>query len=45
LLVYWSVRDSEGERSSLSDKIAHSFYVLTHFYGLTRWDRVLRVVR
>jgi len=45
LLVYWSVRESEGERASLSDKIAHSFYVLTHVYGLTRWDRVFRIVR
>lgn len=45
LVVYWSVRDSEGERASLGDKIAHSFYVLTHFYQLTRWDRTFRVVR
>jgi signal peptidase I len=45
LLVYWSVRDSEEERTSLGDKIAHSFYVLTHAYGLTRWDRVFRIVR
>ncbi len=45
LLVYWSVRDSDGERISLSDKIAHSMYVLTHLYQLTRWDRAFRIVR
>jgi signal peptidase I len=45
LLVYWSVRDAEGERASLGDKIAHSFYVLVHCYQLTRWDRVFRVIR
>jgi hypothetical protein len=43
--VYWSVRDSEGERTSLGDKIANSLYVLTHLYWLTRWDRVFRVIR
>ena len=45
LLIYWSVRDSNGEPASLGDKIAHSFYVLTHFYQLTRWDRTFRIVR
>lgn len=45
LLVYWSVMGGEGEPAGLSDKIAHSLFVLTHFYRLTRWERVLRVVR
>ena len=45
LLVYWSVRESEGERPALSDKITHSFYVLTHFYQLTRWKRMFSIVR
>ncbi len=45
LLVYWSVRDSDGEKPSWGDKIAHSVYVFTHFYRLTRWDRVFRVIR
>lgn len=46
LLVYWSVQESDGDfPGSVGDKIAHSFYVFTHFYWLTRWDRVFRVVR
>jgi len=45
LLVYWSVRDGSGERSSLGDKIAHSLYLLTHLNQFTRWDRTFRVVR
>ncbi len=45
LLIYWSVRDTSGERTTLGDKIAHSLYVLAHFYQLTRWNRTFRVVR
>jgi signal peptidase I len=45
LLVYWSVMGGEGEAAGLGDKIAHSSFVLTHFYRLTRWGRVGRVVR
>lgn len=45
LLVYWSVMSGEGEAAGLGDKIAHSLFVLTHFYRLTRWERILRVVR
>lgn len=45
LLVYWSLRDSGGERASVGDKIAHSIYVLRHLYELTRWDRAFHIVR
>jgi signal peptidase I len=45
LLVYWSLRNSGGERSSVSDKITHSLYVVTHLYQVTRWDRTFRIVR
>lgn len=45
LLVYWSVRDDGEDRGPMGDKIAHSLYVLAHFFRLTRWERVLRVVR
>ena len=45
LLVYWSVADSKVEQPSLSDKIGHSLYVLTHLHQVTRWDRTFRVVR
>ncbi len=45
LFVYWSLRDSEGERVSVSDKIGHSLYVLTHLYQVTRWERTFRIVR
>jgi len=45
LFVYWSVRESGESGTSLGDKIAHSLYVLTHFYQVTRWERTFRIVR
>jgi signal peptidase I len=45
LLIYWSVRDSQGEQPSASDKIGHSLYMLTHLFHVTRWDRTFHVVR
>jgi signal peptidase I len=45
LLIYWSVRDTGEELSSVSDKITHFFYVLTHLFQVTRWDRTFRIIR
>ena len=45
LLIYWSVRDDGRERTSVSARITHFLYVLTHLFQVTRWDRAFRVVR
>jgi signal peptidase I len=47
LLIYWSVREEEGEvaaPSSIAGKLAHFAYALTHIFQITRWNRILRPV-
>jgi len=47
LLIYWSV-ESEGEvtvPSSISGKLYHFAYALTHIFQITRWHRTLRLVK
>lgn len=47
LLIYWSVKDAEGESAlpaSLSEKLYHFGYAVTHLFEITRWDRTLRLV-
>jgi signal peptidase I len=47
LLIYWSVRGAEGdalEPSSLSAKLYHFAYLVTHVFQITRWNRTLRLV-
>src|SRR5271155_895016 len=47
LLIYWSVRGSEGDvtaPSSMSDKLYHFAYAVTHVFQITRWNRTLRLV-
>jgi signal peptidase I len=47
LLIYWSVKGSEGETlvpSSVSGKLYHFAYAVTHIFQITRWDRTLRLV-
>src|SRR5271166_4707346 len=47
LLIYWSVRGSEGETalpSSVSGKLYNFAYALTHIVQITRWKRTLQVV-
>ena len=45
LLIYWSVKASEWETpSSVSGKLHHFAYALTHILQITRWDRTLRLV-
>jgi signal peptidase I len=47
LVIYWSVQGGEGDGtapSSVSDKLYHFAYVLTHIFQITRWNRTLRLV-
>ncbi|MFZ0817573.1 MAG: signal peptidase I [Candidatus Sulfotelmatobacter sp.] len=47
LIIYWSVNDDEGEAaapSSVSGKIYHFAYAVTHLFQVTRWHRTLRLV-
>jgi signal peptidase I len=47
LVIYWSVQAAEGDAtapSSVSDKLYHFAYVVTHVFQVTRWNRTLRLV-
>src|SRR5579863_1526690 len=47
LLIYWSVKGSEGEGivpSSMGGKLYHFAYAITHVFQITRWNRTLRLV-
>lgn len=47
LLIYWSVQGAEGDvtaPSSVSDKLYHFAYAVTHIFQITRWNRTLRLV-
>jgi signal peptidase I len=47
LLIYWSVKGSEGEAivpSSVGGKLYHFAYAITHIFQITRWNRTLRLV-
>jgi signal peptidase I len=47
LVIYWSVRGAEGDAtapSSVSDRLYHFAYVVTHVFQMTRWNRTLRLV-
>ena len=47
LLIYWSVKGSEGEGivpSSMGGKLYHFAYAITHIFQITRWNRTLRLV-
>ena len=47
LLIYWSLRSPGryGTAASLSDKLFHIAYIVTHLVDETRWNRTLRVIR
>ncbi len=48
LVIYWSVQGAEGEGtalSSVSAKLYHFAYVVTHIFQITRWHRTLQLVR
>jgi signal peptidase I len=47
LLIYWSVREASPDlpdSPTMSDKLIHFAYALTHLFQITRWDRTFRVV-
>ena len=47
LLIYWSVQSWDRERpfaSSISGKIYHFAYSVTHMFQITRWNRTFRLV-
>jgi signal peptidase I len=46
LLIYWSVKDPADPvaPSSVSGKLYHFAYAVTHIFQTTRWNRTLRLV-
>ena len=47
LLIYWSMRPPEPAVGQLtaSDKLKRFFYALSHILQITRWDRMLQLVK
>jgi len=45
LVIYWSVQDwDRGSPSSLTGRLYHLAYAVTHIFQITRWNRTLRLV-
>jgi signal peptidase I len=45
LLIYWSVQTWDRDpASSMSGKLYHIAYAVTHMFSITRWNRTLRLV-
>ncbi len=45
LVIYWSVRDwDHGSANSISGRLYHVAYAVTHIFQITRWNRTLRLV-
>jgi signal peptidase I len=45
LVIYWSVEDwDRNPSSSLSGRLHHLAYAVTHLFQITRWNRTLRLV-
>ena len=45
LVIYWSVKDWDRDPSfTLSGRLHHLAYAMTHIFELTRWNRTLRLV-
>jgi len=45
LVIYWSVEDwDRNPASSLSGRLQHLAYAMTHLFQITRWNRALRLV-
>jgi len=45
LVIYWSVEDwDHSQPSSLSGRLQHLAYAVTHIFQITRWHRTLRLV-
>ena len=45
LLIYWSVQDWDRSASdSLTGRLYHIAYAVTHIFQITRWNRTLRLI-
>jgi len=45
LVIYWSVEDWDRSPSaSMTGRLYHAAYAITHIFQLTRWNRTLRLV-
>ena len=45
LLIYWSVQDwDRGTSETLSGRLYHIAYAVTHIFQITRWNRTLRLI-
>jgi hypothetical protein len=45
LVIYWSVQDWDRYPSaSLTGRLYHLAYAVTHIFQITRWNRTLRLV-
>jgi hypothetical protein len=45
LVIYWSVQDwDRNPPSTMSGRLYHLAYAVTHIFQITRWNRTLRLV-
>ena len=45
LIIYWSVQDwDRNPQDTLSGRLRHLAYAVTHIFQITRWDRTLRLI-
>ena len=45
LLIYWSVQDLDPPTpATISGRLQHMLYAVTHLFQITRWNRTLRLV-
>jgi len=45
LIIYWSVKDWDGNSTAtVSGRLHHVAYAITHIFQITRWGRTLRLV-
>jgi signal peptidase I len=52
LVIYWSLRHADSlapvaaaETETVSDKVVHFTYILSHLWQETRWNRTLRLIK
>jgi signal peptidase I len=47
LVIFWSldVPEDNGEPKSMAERMAAFVHITTHFFGITRWNRLFRLVR
>jgi signal peptidase I len=47
MFVYWSFKTpaDEEDKTSVGDRIAFMFHIVTHFFRGTRWSRTFHVTR